>query len=250
MKTRFILSILLCLLLLSSILSAAIQDDQPQYRRRTRENMRTLWLLRMTRALELTEEQTAKVFPIVARIDKEKSEIYQQIGKQVRELRLILREEEPDQKELKNKINKIKELRNLIKSGDRLGVSYYIYDDFNFDQLSNTSNAQLFIDLTNNITRNKELMLAHYPPKKNPTIFQRRREMMKNTFLKYLALALVLLMFIAASTCTKPVQSSPLPTSPAPSPVRGENPRFDFKSMQVIFSRNSLNNKRLHKNVA
>ncbi len=118
MKTRFILSILLCLLLLSSILSAAIQDDQPQNRRGAREKMRTLWLLRMTRVLELTEEQTAKVFPIVSRIEKEKSEIYKQIGKQVRELRLILNEEDPDQGDLKNKINKIKELRNLIKKKD------------------------------------------------------------------------------------------------------------------------------------
>lgn len=118
MKIRYILSILLCMLLLSSILSAAIQDDQPQNRRRARENMRTLWLLRMTRVLELTEEQTAKVFPIVSRIEKEKNEIYKQIGKQVRELRLILREEEPVQSDLENKINKIKELRNLIKKKD------------------------------------------------------------------------------------------------------------------------------------
>ncbi len=118
MKIRDILSILLCLLLLSSILSAAIQYDQPQNRRRARENMKTLWLLRMTRILELTEEQTAKVFPIVSRIEKEKSEIYKQIGKQVRELRLILKEEEPDQDDLKSKINKIKELRNLIKKKD------------------------------------------------------------------------------------------------------------------------------------
>jgi Spy/CpxP family protein refolding chaperone len=80
--------------------------------------MRTLWLLRMTRILELTEEQTAKVFPIVSRIEKEKSEIYKQVGKQVKELRLILKEEEPDQGDLKNKINKIKELRNLIKKKD------------------------------------------------------------------------------------------------------------------------------------
>ncbi len=118
MKIRYILSILICLLLLSSILSAGIQDDQPQNRRRARENMKTLWLLRMTRVLELTEEQTAKVFPIVSRIEKEKNEIYKQIGKQVKELRLILRKEEPDQGDLKSKINKIKKLRNLIKKKD------------------------------------------------------------------------------------------------------------------------------------
>jgi Spy/CpxP family protein refolding chaperone len=118
MKTRYILSILLCLFLLSAILSAAVQDEQLQPRRRARENMRTLWLLRMTRVLELTEEQTAKIFPIVSRIEKQKSEIYLQLGKEVRELRLILKEEEPDQKELKSKIDKIKELRNLVQKKD------------------------------------------------------------------------------------------------------------------------------------
>ena len=118
MKTKYILSILICFFLLSSVLSAASQEEQPQNRRRARENMRTLWLLRMTRALELTEEQTAKVFPIVSRIEKEKNEIHLQMEKQIRGLRLALREEEPDQKELKSKINKIKELRNLIKKKD------------------------------------------------------------------------------------------------------------------------------------
>jgi Spy/CpxP family protein refolding chaperone len=118
MKAKYFLSILLFLLLLSSILSAAVQDEQPQDRRRARENIRTLWLLRMTRFLELTEEQTAKIFPIVSRIEKEKIELYQQIGEQIRELRLTLGEEKPDQKELKNKIDKIKELRNLVKKKD------------------------------------------------------------------------------------------------------------------------------------
>jgi len=119
MKAKYILSILICFFLLSSVLSASFfQDEQPQNRRRARENMRTLWLLRMTRALDLTEEQTAKVFPIVSRIEKEKNEIHLQIGKRIRELRSILREEEPDQKELKNKIDKIKELRNIIKKKD------------------------------------------------------------------------------------------------------------------------------------
>ena len=118
MKTKYILSILICFFLLSSVLSASFQDEQPQNRRRARENMRTLWLLRMTRALDLTEEQTSKVFPIVTRIEKEKNEIHLQMAKQIRGLRLALREEEPDQKELKNKIIRIKELRNIIKKKD------------------------------------------------------------------------------------------------------------------------------------
>ena len=154
MKTKYILSILLCLFLMSSILSAAIQDDQPQNRRRARENMRTLWLLRMTRVLELTEEQTAKVFPIVSRIEKEKNEIHLQIGKHVKALRSILREEEPDQKELKNKINKIKELRNIIKKKDeeleaRMEENLTLVQRAKFLMFS----ANFYRDLRNNLNR-------------------------------------------------------------------------------------------------
>lgn len=118
MKAKYILTIILFLFFFSSILSAAIQDEEIQKRRMTRENIRTLWLLRMTRALDLTEEQTAKIFPVVSRIEKEKIEIYKQIREQMKELRLILKDKDPDQKELKNKISTIKELRNLIRNKD------------------------------------------------------------------------------------------------------------------------------------
>jgi len=87
-------------------------------RRRTRENITTLWLLRMTRVLDLTEEQTAKIFPVVTRIEKEKMEVNQRIRKLMREIRLILNDKDPDQKELKNKIDSIKELRSYLKNKD------------------------------------------------------------------------------------------------------------------------------------
>ena len=118
MKVKFIFTIPLCLFLLISILSAAVQDEEFQRKRRTRENITTLRLLRMTRVLELTEEQTAKIFPIVSRIEKEKIEMHKTIRKQMREIKLILNEENPDQKELKNKIAALKKLRNLLRSKD------------------------------------------------------------------------------------------------------------------------------------
>ncbi len=118
MKAKNIFKILICFFLLSSTLSEAIQDEEFQKQRRTRENIITLRLLRMTRALDLTEEQTAKIFPVVSRIEKEKIEIYKQIREQMKKLRLILKDKDPDQKELKNRINTIKELRNLIKNKD------------------------------------------------------------------------------------------------------------------------------------
>ena len=72
----------------------------------------------MTRVLELTDEQTAKIYPLVTRIEKEKMEINQQIRKEMREIRLILKNKDLDQKELKDKIDSIKKFRSLLKIKD------------------------------------------------------------------------------------------------------------------------------------
>lgn len=92
------------------------REGQPA--RKFRENARTLMMLRMTQALELNEEQTAKIFPLVTRIEKEKTEIQSQILKETRELRLILRAESPEEKEITGKIDLIKGLRARLKGKD------------------------------------------------------------------------------------------------------------------------------------
>lgn len=120
MKTKYVLSIFLCLFLLSSILSAAVSNGGPQQsRKKTRENIITMRLLRMTRVLELTEEQTAKIFPVVSRVEKEKMEIYLKVGKEMRDLRLVLRSESPDEKKISSKIKAIKDFRYQLESMDR-----------------------------------------------------------------------------------------------------------------------------------
>jgi len=62
-----------------SVLSAgmAFGQGQPggQNRQRLRENLATLRLLRLTKALDLSEEQAAKVFPAVNRLEREKMKI-------------------------------------------------------------------------------------------------------------------------------------------------------------------------------
>lgn len=118
MKVKSILTIFIGLFLLSLSLGAFFQEEEVQRQRRTRDNIITLWLLRMTRVLELTEKQTAKIYPLVTRIEKEKMEINQQIRKEMREIRLILKNEEPDRKKLENKIDSIKEFRSLLKIKD------------------------------------------------------------------------------------------------------------------------------------
>ncbi len=120
MKTKYVLSIFLCLFLLSSILSAAVLNGGPQQdRRRTRENVITMRLLRMTRVLELTEEQTAKIFPVVTRVEKEKMEISLKVGKEMKNLRLALKSKTPDEKKILNAIKAVKEFRDRLESVDR-----------------------------------------------------------------------------------------------------------------------------------
>lgn len=118
MKIKPILVASLSILFMSTLVFATLQDELPRIRR-TRENIITLMLLRMTQILELDEEQTAKIYPLVTRIEKEKTEIHKQIQNQMREIRVLLKEEVPEQEELKRQIEKLKELRDALKIKDR-----------------------------------------------------------------------------------------------------------------------------------
>jgi len=53
------------------------------------------------------------------------------------------------------------ELTNLVNHAD---LDYYMFDDMAFWNVSNLTNAQRFIDLTFEITDDKAIMLAYYPP--------------------------------------------------------------------------------------
>lgn len=123
MKAKSILALFLGLILFSSIVFAFVQQGevQPQekMRRVTRENIITLMLIRMTRFLELSEDQTAKIYPFFTRIEKEKMAVNRQIGREMRELRMALNAESLDVEVLKGKIQTIKELREDLKSKDK-----------------------------------------------------------------------------------------------------------------------------------
>jgi Spy/CpxP family protein refolding chaperone len=122
MKAKSIVILLLGLFIFSSVVFPAVQEQenelQGRIRLRTRENIITLMLLRMTRFLELTEDQTAKVYPLVTRVEKEKMTINQQIARQMQELRMMLKEGKPDPEALKLRIQALKELRDDLRSKD------------------------------------------------------------------------------------------------------------------------------------
>jgi hypothetical protein len=84
--------------------------------RRGWDNISTLYLLRMVQVLDLTEEQTAKIFPRVNRVEKEKREMNRKIGLLLRELRARVRQQDVEEKELSRIIDEVKDLRLQVKS--------------------------------------------------------------------------------------------------------------------------------------
>jgi hypothetical protein len=86
---------------------------------RSRDNVRTLYLLRMTQVLELTEEQTAKIFPRITRVEREKHELNKKLNRLLRELRIRLKDESVGEEELAQRTQDIKDLAHQLKDIDR-----------------------------------------------------------------------------------------------------------------------------------
>jgi predicted RNase H-like nuclease (RuvC/YqgF family) len=107
-------------LFLISVVGAA----QPQTGRRgpgrdrLRENLTNLRLLRMTDALELTEDQTARIYPMARRIEKEKAEIVKGLGAEMADLRRAVRASGPKDEDLAARVEAIRRLRRSLQEKD------------------------------------------------------------------------------------------------------------------------------------
>ncbi len=88
-------------------------------RRGIRENITLFRMMRMTQDLDLTEGQAIKIFPKINQIEKEKIELQMRVGGQLRELRVILRDQNPDQRKVGDKVEAIVELRRQVESKDK-----------------------------------------------------------------------------------------------------------------------------------
>jgi Spy/CpxP family protein refolding chaperone len=94
------------------------QQGDPQARLRLRENISDLYLLRLTRALELTEEQTAKVYPVLTRVEKDKADLQRRMGQDLRDLRAELAKSRPDDEKVLDLAARIREARRTIRQKD------------------------------------------------------------------------------------------------------------------------------------
>ncbi|MDD8027557.1 MAG: hypothetical protein PHI34_13725 [Acidobacteriota bacterium] len=68
---------------------AAAQNRSVPPRQRVQRNISALRLVRLTQALDLTEDQTAKVYPALNRIEKSKQEIQKDLSEDVLALRAM-----------------------------------------------------------------------------------------------------------------------------------------------------------------
>jgi preprotein translocase subunit YajC len=94
------------------------QGNGAQNRQTVRENLATLRLLRLTKALDLNEEQAAKIFPTVNRIEKEKLSIQRNMTADIQSLRQIIADPAPKEIELAAKIKSVKDAQHLIRQKD------------------------------------------------------------------------------------------------------------------------------------
>jgi len=96
----------------------AVQDvpTRERLQQQMRENILTLRLLRMTRALDLTEGQAAKIFPVANKVEREKTQLNRQLALEIRELRSLLAIASPEEAKIKEKIQKINELKEAIRA--------------------------------------------------------------------------------------------------------------------------------------
>jgi hypothetical protein len=85
---------------------------------RIRENISNLYLLRLTRALDLSEEQTAKLYPLLTRVEKEKAGIQRRMGQDLRDLRAELARDGAGEQRILELVARITEARSAIRRKD------------------------------------------------------------------------------------------------------------------------------------
>jgi Spy/CpxP family protein refolding chaperone len=106
------------LLFFFSAVSFAQQEKPLPNRQRVRENLATLRLLRLTQALDLSEDQAAKIFPTVNKIEKEKLQLQRRMSADIRDLRQILIDPPSSEAEIEAMVAKIREAQKLVREKD------------------------------------------------------------------------------------------------------------------------------------
>ncbi|MGB9906656.1 MAG: hypothetical protein ACPLRR_04625 [Candidatus Saccharicenans sp.] len=107
--------------------------------RNLRHNLFTLRALRMTQVLELTEQQTAAIFPELNRAEKDKAELQKQLAAEIRTLRRLVDQGQASDEEFESRVRRVRELRLKIQERDQA------FENFLFSQLTSIQKARYII---------------------------------------------------------------------------------------------------------
>jgi Spy/CpxP family protein refolding chaperone len=117
-RVRFIAALALFVFMGTWVAAQDAPQEDPQTRMRLRENISTLYLLRLTRALELTEEQTARLFPVLTRIEREKAESQRRMNLGLRDLRAALADRGAKEGPILDLVERVRAERLAIRQKD------------------------------------------------------------------------------------------------------------------------------------
>lgn len=114
-RHRLILAVL-GLALAAGTVPAVLGAPQEAARRpRLRESLSDLYLVRLTRALELTEDQAAKLYPVLTRAEKDKAALQGKMGDDLRDLREELGGPSVREGRVAGLVDRIREARRAIR---------------------------------------------------------------------------------------------------------------------------------------
>ncbi len=83
---------------------------------RVRANINMLRLAGMVRALDLTEDQVAVIMPVMNKNENEKQQLQRDLQLHMRDMRLLLRRETPDELKLNEHLSSIKTLKRTLQN--------------------------------------------------------------------------------------------------------------------------------------
>lgn len=130
----------LTLILLMARGESAAQPPAAQAQQHNlRRNLVTLRALRMTQVLELTEEQTAVIFPELNRAEKEKAELQRQLAEEIRNLREKIGAGKSSDEEFESGVRKVRDLRHKIQAREQ------VFEEFLFARLTPLQKARYII---------------------------------------------------------------------------------------------------------
>lgn len=115
---RLVLTALILAFGLGAAAAWSGQMQNPQARARLRERISDLYLIRLTSFLELSEDQTAKLYPVLTRVEKEKLALQRDMGNDLRDLRAELAKAQPGEKEVAALTDRIRQARRAIREKD------------------------------------------------------------------------------------------------------------------------------------